>query len=200
MCVVEMNTWVVFTFIVIAASYWRYRRHALKLAAHTYTTAIINKKLQAYTRTVDIIHTTSLLPGEVVTRDLRSDETKRAANAFNDATSDASSSPPTPTPTPSLRVLNYNIERGFKLPQLIRELRALQPVPDVILLQEVDIDCKRTANVDVAGELAAALDMQYVVAVDMIRVNVEDENDPNAPKSHDPKDFKDNYEWCGRKV
>lgn len=45
-----------------------------------------------------------------------------------------------------LKLLQWNIERGYKLPGIIKELREIDA--DVISLQEVDVLCERSGGVD----------------------------------------------------
>ena len=54
-----------------------------------------------------------------------------------------------------LRIVQWNVERGYKLQGIIDELRTLDA--DVIALQEVDWGCERSALVDCGRELATAL-------------------------------------------
>ena len=42
--------------------------------------------------------------------------------------------------------LQWNIERGYKLQQIVTELKAVDA--DIIALQEVDIGCERSLSVD----------------------------------------------------
>ena len=42
--------------------------------------------------------------------------------------------------------LQWNIERGYKLPDIIAEMQQIQA--DVIALQEIDIGCKRSGSLD----------------------------------------------------
>lgn len=62
--------------------------------------------------------------------------------------------------TSSLRVLTWNIERGYKLDAIIAELSRLDA--DIIALQEVDIGCERTSFRDTGVEIAKSLKMNYV--------------------------------------
>ena len=52
--------------------------------------------------------------------------------------------------------LQWNIERGYKLPNIIAEMQQIQA--DVIALQEIDIGCKRSGSVDTgeAGQTCRA--------------------------------------------
>lgn len=63
-----------------------------------------------------------------------------------------------------LRVATFNVERGYYLEKVIKELRVADA--DVVLLQELDSGCKRTGGVDVANELAVALDMGGIFATE----------------------------------
>jgi len=79
-------------------------------------------------------------PGTVVVRDFR--------NGF------------APEGMASLKVVQWNIERGYKLESIARELRELKA--DVIALQEVDWGCERTGSVDVGGRLGKMLGYNYI--------------------------------------
>lgn len=46
----------------------------------------------------------------------------------------------------SFSSLQWNIERGYKLPEIIAELRKINA--DVIALQEIDVGCERSGNAD----------------------------------------------------
>ena len=59
-----------------------------------------------------------------------------------------------------LSIVTWNIERGKEYDAIVRELKALDA--DVVLLQEVDRECRRTGYRDVARDLAHALDMNWV--------------------------------------
>ena len=43
-------------------------------------------------------------------------------------------------------LLQWNIERGYKLPDIIAQMQQIQA--DVIALQEIDIGCKRSGSID----------------------------------------------------
>jgi endonuclease/exonuclease/phosphatase family metal-dependent hydrolase len=66
------------------------------------------------------------------------------------------------TPIDGLKVITWNIERGQAYEAVLAMLRELDA--DVLLLQEVDRDCRRTDYRDVARDLAHALDMNWVGA------------------------------------
>lgn len=60
----------------------------------------------------------------------------------------------------SLRVVNWNIDRGLRLPEIADFLRSQSA--DLLILQEVDLNARRTHCLNVAEELACKLGMNYV--------------------------------------
>jgi endonuclease/exonuclease/phosphatase family metal-dependent hydrolase len=60
----------------------------------------------------------------------------------------------------SVRVVSWNIDRGLKLGKAIEFLAGAKA--DIILLQEVDVNCRRTHHINVAREIAQKLAMNYV--------------------------------------
>jgi endonuclease/exonuclease/phosphatase family metal-dependent hydrolase len=63
-------------------------------------------------------------------------------------------------PPDSVRVVSWNIDRGSKLHKVIEFLAGAKA--DIILLQEVDVNCRRTHHLNVAREIAQKLAMNYV--------------------------------------
>ncbi len=63
-------------------------------------------------------------------------------------------------PSSTIRVVNWNIDRGLRLPE-ITEFLASQHA-DLLTLQEVDLNAKRTHGLNVAEHLARKLGMNYV--------------------------------------
>jgi endonuclease/exonuclease/phosphatase family metal-dependent hydrolase len=63
-------------------------------------------------------------------------------------------------PRPAIRVVNWNIDRGLKLPEIIDFLQSQNA--DLLILQEVDLNARRTHRVNVAEEIARRLGMDYV--------------------------------------
>lgn len=63
-----------------------------------------------------------------------------------------------------IRVLNWNIERGLRLPAVMDFISRQRP--DICILQEVDLCARRTSRLDVADFLAAHLDFNYVFGVE----------------------------------
>ena len=65
-------------------------------------------------------------------------------------------------PRESFRIVDWNIERGLRFNNVVEFLRSCKA--DLILLQEVDLNARRTHHLDVAREIAQALQMNYVFA------------------------------------
>jgi len=63
-----------------------------------------------------------------------------------------------------LRIVSWNIERGFQFPKILEFLRTVEA--DLVLLQEVDLHARRTRYRDIAGELARALSFNYVFGME----------------------------------
>ncbi|KAG5466655.1 hypothetical protein LSCM1_00824 [Leishmania martiniquensis] len=58
----------------------------------------------------------------------------------------------------TFRVAQWNIERGIKLDAIIADLKALHA--DLIVLQELDINCRRSSYANVPKEIARALEAE----------------------------------------
>jgi endonuclease/exonuclease/phosphatase family metal-dependent hydrolase len=63
-------------------------------------------------------------------------------------------------PPDSIRVVNWNINRGLRLEQVIEFLASAKA--DVFLLQESDLNARRTHHLNIAREIAQKLQMNYV--------------------------------------
>jgi endonuclease/exonuclease/phosphatase family metal-dependent hydrolase len=63
-------------------------------------------------------------------------------------------------PPASIRVVDWNIDRGEKLPAIVEFLSSQDP--DLLVLQEVDLNTRRARRLNVAEEVARALKMNYV--------------------------------------
>jgi endonuclease/exonuclease/phosphatase family metal-dependent hydrolase len=63
-------------------------------------------------------------------------------------------------PLGSIRVVDWNINRGLKLNGIIEFLRGIDA--DLILLQECDLNARRTHRISIAEEIARKLGMNYV--------------------------------------
>lgn len=79
----------------------------------------------------------------------------------------------------SIRIVVWNIERGLQLPSVIEFLR--QANPDVVLLQEVDLNARRTQHLDVAREIAQKLKMNYVFGREFEELT---QGSPTSPAYH----------------
>ena len=63
-------------------------------------------------------------------------------------------------PPSSVRVVNWNINRGLQLKRVIEFLAGAKA--DIILLQEADLNARRTHHVNIAREIAQKLQLNYV--------------------------------------
>jgi len=63
-------------------------------------------------------------------------------------------------PQNTLRVVNWNIERGMRLREVIDFLESQKA--DLLILQEVDLNARRTGFLNIAEEIARELRMNYV--------------------------------------
>jgi len=63
-------------------------------------------------------------------------------------------------PPDSIRVVNWNINRGLRLQRVIDFLASAKA--DVVLLQESDLNARRTQHLNVAKEIAQKLQLNYV--------------------------------------
>ncbi len=78
-----------------------------------------------------------------------------------------------PTPSRAVRAMAWNIERGKRLPGIVRVLRE-HPVlraSDVLMLTELDYGMARTGNRFIARELAESLKMNYAFAPCYLALN-----------------------------
>lgn len=60
----------------------------------------------------------------------------------------------------SIRVVDWNIDRGLRLSAVVEFLAAIKA--ELVLLQEVDLNARRTQCLDIAKEIAQQLQMNYV--------------------------------------
>lgn len=60
----------------------------------------------------------------------------------------------------SIRAINWNINRGLQLERIVEFLAGAEA--DLILLQELDLNARRTHRVDVAREISRKLQMNYI--------------------------------------
>ena len=64
------------------------------------------------------------------------------------------------SPPDSIRVLNWNINRGLQLQRVVEFLSSTKA--DLVLLQESDLNARRTHRLNIAKEIARKLQMNYV--------------------------------------
>ncbi len=67
-----------------------------------------------------------------------------------------------------VRILSWNVERGYRPDQLADYLRDAQA--DVVCLQEVDWNCRRTRLADVLGYLADGLGMRGYLGIEFLEI------------------------------
>ena len=79
---------------------------------------------------------------------------------MNDRTDARRAIPARPWSRDFVRIVSWNIERGLRFRGILDFLRTIQA--DLILLQEVDLNARRTHYRDVASELAHALQLNVV--------------------------------------
>ena len=63
-------------------------------------------------------------------------------------------------PRDGMRVVNWNIERGMRLPEILNFLKLQRA--DLLILQEVDLNARRTNFLNIADDIARTLEMNYV--------------------------------------
>ncbi len=82
-----------------------------------------------------------------------------------------------PTPAPQhLNVVDWNIDRGTQLDRIAAAMEAQQP--GLMILQEVDLNARRSNRVDVAHELAKRLSLNYVFAPEFQELGQGSSDDP----------------------
>lgn len=75
-----------------------------------------------------------------------------------------------------LQLLSWNIERGEQLAAVAATLE--QTAPTIALLQEVDMNARRTGRKNVPGELAGRLGMNYLFAAEFEELGQGDRQSP----------------------
>jgi endonuclease/exonuclease/phosphatase family metal-dependent hydrolase len=71
-------------------------------------------------------------------------------------------------PRNSLRVVNWNIDRGLQLPAIVEFLVSTNA--DIFILQEVDINAHRTHRLNIAREIARRLRLNYVFGREFVEL------------------------------
>ncbi|KEG09875.1 hypothetical protein DQ04_04501010 [Trypanosoma grayi] len=82
------------------------------------------------------------------------------------------------------RVVQWNIERGVQFDRIVETLRAVRA--DILLLQEVDINCRRSGYRNVARDLAEALQMQLYFVCEFEELDAVDRAPEHAVSSLSP--------------
>jgi endonuclease/exonuclease/phosphatase family metal-dependent hydrolase len=67
---------------------------------------------------------------------------------------------PVPGPHASIRIVDWNINRGLQLNGIIEFLSSTKA--DLIMLQEVDLNARRTRHLNIAREISQKLEMNYI--------------------------------------
>jgi hypothetical protein len=94
-------------------------------------------------------------------------------SSMDEVTSGAFAIEPTPPWSRGyVRVVSWNIERGLQYSVILDFLQAAEA--DVILLQEVDLNVRRTLHRDVASELARSLRLNYVFGKEFQELTMND--------------------------
>lgn len=71
-------------------------------------------------------------------------------------------------PRSSIRVVDWNIDRGLQLPSIIDFLADTKA--DVFILQEVDINARRTHRLNIAREIARKLRLNYAFGLEFVEL------------------------------
>jgi endonuclease/exonuclease/phosphatase family metal-dependent hydrolase len=79
-------------------------------------------------------------------------------------------------PPRTLRVVTWNIDRGLRLPEIVDFLSLVDE--DILLLQEVDINARRTHRINVAEEIARCLRMNFVFGREFVELSQGTKKDP----------------------
>lgn len=88
----------------------------------------------------------------------------------------------------TFRVVQWNIERGMKMDAIVSDLRALNA--DFIVLQELDVNCRRSSYVNVPKELAKALQAELYFVCEFEELDSPCRSASNAagPQSQPPQE------------
>jgi endonuclease/exonuclease/phosphatase family metal-dependent hydrolase len=79
-------------------------------------------------------------------------------------------------PRSSIRVVDWNIDRGLQLRSIIDFLGDTNA--DIFILQEVDIDARRTHRLNIAQEIARKLRLNYVFGREFVELTQGSSNSP----------------------
>jgi len=79
-------------------------------------------------------------------------------------------------PRSSIRVVDWNIDRGLELPAIVDFLGDLNA--DILLLQEVDVNARRTHRLNIAREIAQKLRLNYVFGREFVELTQGSKSNP----------------------
>ena len=79
-------------------------------------------------------------------------------------------------PQSSVRVVDWNIDRGLQLASIIEFLAERKA--DILILQEVDINARRTHRLNIAHEIARKLRLNYVFGREFVELTQGSKNNP----------------------
>ena len=85
-------------------------------------------------------------------------------------------SPLVPDVPQAIRVVSWNINRGLQLDEILEFLS--RTTADLILLQEADVNARRTHYRNIAQEIAQALRMRYVFGCEFEELTQGNYNSP----------------------
>ncbi len=94
---------------------------------------------------------------------------------INSESTPGESTPGESTPGVPARIISWNIERGYHLPEIVQKLKTLRA--DVVLLSEVDQGMARTDQQHVAREISQRLKMQYLYGVEFVELDLGSERE-----------------------
>lgn len=79
-------------------------------------------------------------------------------------------------PRSSIRIVDWNIDRGLQLPAIIDFLGDTNA--DLFILQEVDVNARRTHHLNVAQEIARKLQLNYVFGREFVELTQGSKSNP----------------------
>src|SRR5262249_38112505 len=79
-------------------------------------------------------------------------------------------------PPSSIRVVDWNNDRGLQLSSIVDFLASARA--DLLILQEVDLNARRTQRLNIAREIAQKLQMNYVFGCEFQELTQGSRNPP----------------------
>jgi endonuclease/exonuclease/phosphatase family metal-dependent hydrolase len=79
-------------------------------------------------------------------------------------------------PRSSIRIVDWNIDRGLQLKSIVEFLGDTNA--DVFILQEVDVNARRTHHLNIAREIARKLRLNYVFGREFVELTQGSKNNP----------------------